>query len=219
MVAVNDTYGADSFAYRQLREAIFVLSKKDCTFTSLHEFESSSYYPFQSSLSPTCHSGSLTINLRANVRYYTVNVKLSGLPVNYEGWDSSVRLPFDSKQTTTAKALWYMRPINLQMEELEEIRTNLRSIKAVYEKYECPMALKLKPPPIKPSFEKLPTTAKQLTEYIGWLQRIEGVTSLTDGWNHRLQFTLLNRRLVCHSAGPDGVFNNRDDIIVQAPSS
>lgn len=74
------------------------------------------------------------------------------------------------------------------------------------------MILKNVPPSL--AFD-LPRDEQELREYVEWLHKILGF-GLVDEWQRAVRIRWEGARIIFRSAGSDGVFGNRDDILVVA---
>jgi hypothetical protein len=66
----------------------------------------------------------------------------------------------------------------------------------------------------------LPSNTKELVEYQQWLIRMTGsLDRFCDGWNHEIKLTIEKRAttplLVASSAGSDGKWNTKDDMVIK----
>lgn len=65
---------------------------------------------------------------------------------------------------------------------------------------------------MKPEFD-LPRNNQQLKQYIDWVKYVEGSDTLCDGWGRPLLFAVKNNTIICRSSGPNGIFDDKDDIV------
>jgi hypothetical protein len=77
----------------------------------------------------------------------------------------------------------------------------------------CPWGWHRRPIPRPLSARDVPRSASELRAYEKWVAECEGVDELVDAWGHTLRFSLAGGGVRCQSAGPDGEWGTKDDIV------
>ncbi len=72
----------------------------------------------------------------------------------------------------------------------------------------------------RPSIRALPSSRQELAVYLRWLAVVVGSQDrLVDGWGHPIRLTISGKAhhplLIASSAGPDGRWGTKDDVIVE----
>lgn len=124
--------------------------------------------------------------------------------------------PADPKRDTAKLLRFFASGVAQQKSVINEIREDF-----VYSSADFALAIsksgatvRLLPP--APFAGDLPKNNMELKSYVLWLDRIEGMSQLSDGWGRPIRISLRSGRLISRSSGPDGVFNTPDDIVVSS---
>ena len=193
---------------------------------SLSDFESTAYYPYSTSMSPTCHGGTLVVEAENK----QVTSRLTGLPMlrfNFlykrsfdpnqepqvkEHWP----LEYDSESLTQVRLTAYVAGVNAHLLTMLKVRDGiqdeLRSDDGNLDV--CFSHLGSKPIPICRIRADVPQDKGELSRYLTWLCQTENVQALDDGWKRLLRFSLVGGHILGRSDEPDGIAGTSDDIVV-----
>lgn len=209
--------------------------------TSWPQLVRTDYYPFVEPLATTCHGGRIKLQAsRAGSSKPFVQLSIKLDLANANTWHNYYKVfpevdkediqDFDVKPERITHRVMraYLEGASSRSKHIGEVREFLvgRTQSALSEAREfgrcldseCPLGnLTPKPMHICPIAGDFPKNQDELQAYLKWLRDTEGVSKLTDGWEHVLEFSLKSGKLIGRSRGSDGLLRTADDIVMQSP--
>lgn len=222
---LNSTYSYDVTTLRKVRQFLSdSYNLRGRCFTSLPEYERSEYYALSESLSPTCHGGKISVTQVNSGQHSYLLVQLTQLPIvkteeTEKNLNLRIPLKLSAAQVTKLRTQVYLAGTGSQIDWLREKQVDFEFFYDRSPLSKKPCAYPRRSFTLEPFAKNYPQNAIEVKLYVQWLQKIEGLEQLVDGWGNELHFSLNQKRLVCRSAGTDGLFNTKDDITMEAPSS
>jgi hypothetical protein len=180
---------------------------------SRSEIEKSMYYPYNPCYNRYSNRYRLEFNIIGKGRYIQVHRLREYYCTIWWRNDDYSTLLAQPKDDAAKMEQVYLSGERNRLKEVSKIRNDCLSYHIPYvTQMERQSGIKKLPVP-NPKWD-LPRNQSELAEYVQFLKTIEGVGQLCDSWGRPLSFSIMNRKLTCVSAGVDGKFGTKDDILL-----
>jgi|GEM_PF-1547224 len=195
--------------------------KKDPSFWGVELYEKSYYYPYLNDANSDFDNKILDLKVVVENVEYGVGFKYILTDNDKRHLTQIFPLRDDMQNTIEEQNKQILKNYTVKVSErMQEIQSNKKKVLDLLGSFGTMKHIpyKLKPALTKPNIqEELPKTEEELSDYIIWLCKVEGLLSddeLKDVYGTPVKFNIVDNGLQAISAGQDKKHNTNDDIVI-----